>query len=349
MTQPRIIIDPYFDGEAGADARVTRQREDSGPPATPPSQHGYHDAGMEMTATGGGRSALQVMRPGPEGLRGVVIPRATLGGIPQGTRPHATAGLEVTIDPHISGQSARIRLGDVTEESVARATEVARSMTPEPYNIETQRLRGAAELHAIAAAAQARGSEPIPPMHQPQQPQPHQFGQPAPAPQAQVYQPQPQYGQPYVQATHMQEAVRPLPPQPRRRVSPLQAFNQPAPQQVDPRELRHIDIRDEQPMESRGQMPQIHCFFEVQGFGELEAYYHDIVVQQGFLVLIFDSRFRGPKYFPPTAVQDNPPQLAMNISGTQEVYQLQTTGVLYEHNGYEHCVLMIERVGQLPQ
>jgi len=349
-----IQIDPFFDGEAGQgqDAALP-PREDAGAPATPPNRYGYQAADQYTTTHGLPMTA--VMRPGPEGLRGTVIPRATMGGIPMGTTPHAPANLEVNIDPHIAGQSSTVRLGDINATSVRAAAQQAQGVTPEPYSIETARLRGAAVMHGIANNAQPDQAFREPPQtppqaaphqqpHYPQQGQQPQYDQQQPAVQPQVHQPAPA-GHNVVPAPNMQQGAQ-AQPAPRRRISPLSAFNQaPPPPQ---RELRQIDLRDESPADAVGQPPTIEVTFEIQHFGTHQAYYHDIIVETGFMVLIWDTRYRGPKYFPPPAQDESAPPLALNITGTNEVYLVHTTGIQYENQGREHCVLMVERVGALP-
>ncbi len=188
-----IQLDPYFDGERDGTTDATLPGRDEGKPATPPNKYGYQDAANFAVSTG---PVTSVMRPGPAGLRGTVIPKATMGGIPMGTRPHVTRDLEVVIDPHITGQSSRVRLGDVSAASVQTGVNEASEITPEPYSIETQRLRGSAIMHSIAQHNQGAQTDqplqeapqnipvqqaPPPQQHQPQvQEAPQPYVPPAP-------------------------------------------------------------------------------------------------------------------------------------------------------------------------
>ncbi len=353
----RIIqLDPYFDGEGDMNTAPALPPRNAGKPFTPETQYGYHPAGAQRTSNG--TPLTGVMRTGPEGLQGVVIPRATMGGIPQGTRPHVTSDIEVTIDPHIEGQSSKIRLGDITKQSVAAGLAAAREVTPEPTSIETLRLRGAATMHGIAAAvregtAAAAGSPPVqvaPGQPTPAAP-PEPAQQPAVQPAAPVvhnYPPAPQ-GQQVVPAPTVQAATQAQPvqqPPVRRRVSPLAAFNQPAPQSPQLREPRAVDLRDESPADRPAAQPTIEVTFQIAGFGMHQAYYHDVIIQPAFIILVYDNRYQGPRYFPPVA--DEQPVMALNITGTTDVYRVQTTGVQYPQGNLEHCVLMIEECGELP-
>ena len=326
MTRIPIRIDPFFDSDGRGGAPEGAERTSRVPqiPATPSTQNAYFDASQVQVADG--RNALNVMRPGPEGLRGTVIPRATIGGIPVGTRPHEVRNLRVTIDPHIDGQSSVVRLGDIDENSVEAATQAAAEVTPDPYDMATQRLRGSAVLHGIAALHRGQG----------------------PAPQ------QPSFEGPVspgnVRAENLGHYAQPAQPA-RRLTSPLAAFNAPAPG-VDEngRPLRAIDMRPSTVVErAQPAQPNVEVTFEIQHFGTHTAYYHEVITRYpGFLVLVYDNRFRGAgKYFPQARSDDTPP-LALAVVGKPKVYLVHTTGFQFVHGDLEFCVLMVERVADAP-
>ncbi len=313
-----IQIDPFFDGDGGGATGYVQSQ----PAATIVNgATGYNGVDQQT---------LSNMRPGASGLRGTIIPRATVGGIPVGTHPHVTADVEVNIDPHIYGQSSRVRLGDLNPRSIYAAEAIARELTPEPTNIQTLRLRGATIMHTLANQAHQSQAqlEPVLMAHQavrPVVPQPlNQFpGTPAPS--------------------------LPTPPQmvPRmqRTLSPLAAFDQ---QQRQPptRELRNIDLQAE-PVPQVGP-PKIQVVFEMEHFGTLPVSYHDVIVADGFLVLMYDTRHQGStKYFPPKAKGDAP-RTALMIVGAPEAYLVQTTGIQFEQDGKEFCVLLIEQTFEIP-
>jgi hypothetical protein len=215
--QPRtriIELDPFFDRDGTSPAPALQAMQHQ------PIVTGYgHTGGYAPVDP----QTMNNMRPSAAGLRGTIIPRATIGGIPVGTHPHVTQDVVVNIDPHIPGQSSSVRLGDINARTVSQATQVASQMTPEPTDISTVRLRGAAMMHTLAHQTQGGFAarevtpvvpQPVPPF-QPQQPQ---------------YQ-QPQVPQPMPQSRQAPGA--------RRAVSPLSAFNQ---QRPNTRELREIDI-----------------------------------------------------------------------------------------------------------
>lgn len=307
---PRIVVDPFFDAPRGGDAPIMSRMDQ-----TPTS--GYISAEREYLD--GGRTVAQTIGSGPAGLRATIIPKATMGGVPAGTNPHRMNNVEVTIDPHIPQQSSRVRLGDITEASLAAANASAQEYTPEPHSLETMRLRGSAVMHGIAAQRTGgqRSSQPALPPPMPSQ----------------------------------QQNIPMQPQRPTRRVSPLSAFHQ-APAPVENREQRVITLPPERVQErvlpSAAASPTIRVVFENEHMGEYEAYYHDVVIEEGFVVLIYDTRWAGPKHFPATSRAEKQPILAMNLIGTTEVYQVQTTGVHYQHGHNEHCVLMVDEVGKLP-
>ncbi len=67
-----------------------------------------------------------------------------------------------------------------------------------------------------------------------------------------------------------------------------------------------------------------------------------------FVVLIYDTRYNGPKYFPQKAQKDDAPPMALNITGTNESTR-SNDGIQYPQGPLEHCVLIVERTGQLTQ
>ena len=313
--QRSVQIDPFFDGEGGGGVQHAAPRQ-TAPPVTPPSAYGYQDAGQ--VALSNGMPMTSRMRQGPAGLQGTVIPRATLGGIPAGTRPHVTRDIIMHVDPHIDGQSSQVRLGDITPESVRQATLEASQVTPDPYDMATLRLRGAATMHGISAAHDHR------------------------APQMQMAPPAPTQT---IAAPNLGRMGTPV----QRQVRPLQAFTQAPPDMHEGRPLRAIDMGgNTTPVERGVTAPQIEVTFEIEHFGTHTAMYHDVIIQEGFIVLVYKTGYRGGgKYFPGANGNQNQPPLALNITGTNEVYLVQVTGILYACEGAEHCVVMIEQAGQL--
>jgi len=314
---PRSMrIDPFFDRDGMAPGLAVTERSQvaGASPPTPGGRGGYTDAAMSRTEDN--TPVSRAIPTGPQRLSGTIIPSATVGGIPQGTRPHDLTNMEVNIDPHIDGQTSRIRLRDLTPENIAAANAVANELVPEVINSATQRLKGAAIMHAIGAAA-AAGRDTV--MEAPQR-----------APAATI------------SAPNMANIGTPV--NTGRMVSPLAAFNQAPVNTFQGREHRAIDVGPTKLVQSPP--PGIEVTFEVQHFGTHNAMYHDVIIQQGFIVLIFRTDYRGGgKYFPPS--KENSPPFAVNITGTDEVYLVEPTGVQYQHDVHEYCVLMVNEVGSL--
>jgi len=359
--QPRPVlhIDPFFDGEGGLEQQVALPdyadelagRQATLAPAAPLQSSpnvrgttaaavsnvvGYRDV-REM-ALNDGRPMAAVMRGGPTGLGGTVIPHAGLGGVPQGVRVHDPSALEVNIDPHIEGGRSRVKLAEVAG-NIQEAQQMAAEATPEPYNMETLRLRGAAIMHGVAQLSnvqrEAVGQAPVQYQDPPVTTSPQAANIPAPNQSQWAGQgATPQHGGGMHQA----------PQQPVRQARPLQAFNQPS-QTVDAdsgREMRPIDLSGSpNPVERGARSPDVEIVFEIEQFGSHTANYHDVVVGNGFVVLVYDQGYPGRMYAPPSS--ENAPPMAIAITGHDSVYLVHSTGIQYAYGNQEFCVLLIER------
>lgn len=354
---PQLHIDPFFDGEApGLERRVSTPgyhddlagRQAALAPAAPyqesPNQRGTTNAGVSNLAgyrdvrdmtLADGRPMMAVMRSGPDGLAGTVIPHAGLGGVPQGVNIHRPQDLEVNIDPHMQGQRSRVHLGDVARHLQA-AQQMAASVTPEPYSIETLRLRGAATMHGIAQLSTRQ-----------QAPAEYDRAQPQYAPDAPNI-PAPHQAQWAGQGAsqHVGGGMHQGP----RNVRPLQSFAQQAAAGVEGyagRELRAIDLSQSPKPVERRRDPTFEVVFEIERFGSHTANYHDVIVRPGFIVLIYDSACPGRLYAPPAG--DDSPPMAISISGDSQVYLVHATGIQYAYEGREFCILLVERSAQARQ
>ncbi len=263
--------------------------------------------------------AVSKMRPSSVNLNGTVIPRATRGGVPVGTHIHDTRGAEIVIDPHIPGQSTVVKLANVTAASLSRAVSKIDNSIPDDGDIRTSRLRASATFFAlndqqaqsgVAAAVEIPEADYVA-VPRPMNQQPMQPG-----------------------------------PATRRTASPLTAFDQPQrrpqmPQQAPPFQQQY------QPQDLVGP-PTIEVVFELEQFGTLPARYHDVVIETGFIVLVFDNRHVGSmKYFPKANTGDTNPRMAMAITGANAVYLVATTGLQFIHDQQEYCILLIEQTGLL--
>jgi hypothetical protein len=322
---PRMpVFDPFFDSNGDANL----QPPSSLVPQSAPVPGTEHYRSPREVVMSSGRNAAELMRPGVMGLQGVVVPHATLGGVPAGMRPHDIGDMQINVDPHIPGQNAIINLADINPRAMRQASQLAGQVTPEPTDAATLRLRASATMHGIVAGAQRNGGSSrndVPPQ------------QAGPAG--------------YMRAPNLARVATPQ----QRRSSPLQSFldgsNASHERATYGREMRAIDIDTpsvvSQPPAGTAE-PALEVIFQLQGFGEHRAYFHDVVVEPGFMVLIYRTGYRGSKWFPPVSPEPGKRPIAINIAGTTEVYLVHTTGVQYVYGETEHCVLMVERVGQLP-
>jgi hypothetical protein len=333
-----IHVDPFFDGEGDGsqEVRLPDYAEDTpgamsgnvkGKTKAAASHNaGYHDINGNYTESG--RPMAAVMRGGPGGLGGTIIPRSGLGGVPIGTQPHVTSNMQVNYDPHIPDQSVSLTLGEVTDASIRRAeTAVANAGIPPASDANSMRLHGSAVMQAIAS------QNPHMPREE-QQP-------PAVSGVATENIEAPNMSR--VSNGHAKQAQA-------RQIRPLAHFNQ-APQTRDEyvgKEMRTIDLSNSPAAGISTQPPSKRVTFEIEQFGVHHANYHDVVVKPGFLILVYNSDYPGGEMYVPPA-GENAPKMALHVSGDDTVYLVITTGLHYAYGGNEFCVLMIESKGQLTQ
>ncbi len=327
-----IRIDPFFEGEGpGERQEEALIRPNTGgivqpniggvAPGPVQQQPGYVDVADRVL--GDGRTVGQAMRPGPAGLRGTIIPSATPGGVPAGVRPHETANIEVNVDPHLDGQGVRVRLGDINTETIARAEEMARAVTPDPHDTPTTRMRAAAVMHGIAAQSQfSRATGDI--------------SQYQPPPVTPVTAPG------NIPGPHQAQIATPVVP-PVRRVRPLEHFEQETQAQDTGPSPRTIGAGGTLPPPEYGSPPpHIRVNFEIEGFGVHQANYHDVLVDNGIVVLVYDEGYPGGVMYEPPAGEQAPP-MALEVIGADEVHLVHTTGFSYSYRGCRFCILMIKQ------
>lgn len=328
MTQlrpPVVHVDPFFDGEFGN----LRRADPNAQPAA--SNLGYADPDSDRTENG--QPLTSVMRASPARLRGVIIPKSN-DGVPVGLELHEMANVVVHIDPDIPGQGGAVRLGTLTPELISAAADAAAAVTPPPSDISSRRFRSSATMRAIADAGDSQSPEPV------------RVSYAAPGPQGVVS----TTSGPIPQHPHQPHAQQPQPVQ--RRVVPMNGgarvspFTSVAPVQRGNGVTQAAQAPAAPPVVAA---PTVHVFFEIQHFGEHDAYYHSAQVADGFAILIRDTRFQGPRYFPSPSNSDESPSMRMNIEGTTEIYQVTPTGIMFTYRDCEFCVLTCAHVGSLDQ
>jgi hypothetical protein len=246
------------------------------------------------------------------GLRGTVIPRATnavSGGMSQGHDPHVPQR-RVIIDPDIPGQSCVVDMGQMTQAAVAAASQ----------NVQHAGRTGASEIyHNLAEQQKQAAAAPEQPVVMSQAPAPVSH-QPAPAPAAAAV------------PTNMLEAfgsVNPPRPAPTHQTvqlsQPAAAASVAAPATVQP--------------------PTLRATFEIQGVGQIEAWYHDISVDGATLALVADTAYPGPKFFPNQTEQP----FAVFVERDQRLYLALSLGIQYSLGTKQHCCLLIKEARDLTE
>jgi len=334
MTAP--IIDPFFD----AGSRTTSRPDQAN--IGQHSQPAYNDISREYLTNG--QPVAHVLPTGPGGLRGVLLRPSTEGGVPAGYNPHQLTDMEMTVDPHISGQSRKVRLNALTKEAVQQASAAAQQNLAGSQvfdnltdHIARRRFRASMAMHSIdqqgpvildgddrdmgkdlpvtpEKAAETNYQQPAQPQQPPQPQRPPQAAQQAPAQPTQPWQP------------------------PQRVASPLAAFNQPAGTPIPAQQPVMNVVDTSQPLRPQAQPPQKKVTFEFPEAGMLEAYYHDVIKSDATLVLVYDERHQGTRYMPPQASEQ---QIAVHPEGADVVYLVEATGIQYSHGTYTYCVLSI--------
>jgi len=275
--------------------------------------------------------------PSQYGLTGVIVPKATPGGIPSGTQPHDTSGIVVRIDPKGEDGGKRVPLQALSKTALDKATrEVEREMGfthGQAQDINQQRELAARVMERFS---QMQTEEPTAPQTEP-----------APdAPPAPVVQ---QTAAPTVapaQAPHV-PAAAPNIGGGFQSISPLGAFS--AASRQTPPAKSDTGVPNVSKVQGDPGPPLQLVTIEREHFGRMDAPYHDVIVRSGFVVLVYDTRHVGSiKYFPePPPPGTVTPAMAIHIHGTTQVHQVHTTGVQYIHNDLEYCLLMVENTAEL--
>ena len=309
---PHLVRDLFLDTHSGA---YVEHRDTYGTPG----QSMLHD----------GRSMAQVL-PTRSGVRGTVLPTATRGGVPTSYSPHDLQNTVITIDPHIHGSSIQVPLGALQKDAASQALDAAVGVVGTGGSVVDQRLRAATAMHVMAHAPAPRINEADTLVISRNEPR-------NPSIAGVVNQ------QPKVQV--MGNTVASFGAPPVRRPSPMEAIaaaNSP-PVPVQPAVMSQPQY-PQQPYQQAPSMipqPEIEATFEMQGLGQNVTYYHAVVAVPGFLVVIYDERYRGPRYFPPDNTEL---QLAVQFSHRPEVYLVNPTGLNYTYENKRHCILSVSQI-----
>ena len=99
-----------------------------------------------------------------------------------------------------------------------------------------------------------------------------------------------------------------------------------------------------------GAQPMRKVTFELPGMGQFPCYFHDVLDQDGNLILVYDHSYPAQHVWFPPNLEDqahNPTAIAIMVEGTQEtpamLYLAYSTGVRFRHRSEEYCLLTIEK------
>lgn len=295
---------------------------------------------------GNGRSMADLMRRGPHGLRGVVVAKATPGGIPVNYNPHDRSQIEIHVEPE--GDNSTLTLDKITATAVNQALAEATKQSP-GADIEAIRERTAVAFEQLAKMSKSgvqRVTTAPKPVVQPvntldgtetEETMLAELVEEAEA-----------------LAAHGKQAAAPPIEKIDRAYSPMAAFG-----------LKKTGMTTSSaPMVVKSAAsgpPQKLVYFEKEGIGTVPAFFHDVLVnvarpepdspeESGFIVLVYDVRFEqsAARWFPPS----NDPYArpwAAKVSDDNRLYLVHTTGFQYIYDSREYCVLRVEKALWAPE
>lgn len=293
----------------------------------------YRDPSEEKMENG--RSLADYMRRGPGGLRGVVVAKATPGGIPENFNPHDMSTVRVNVINPDGSRVQSLALSQITGDAMRQAKEAARQRV-QGGDINSIRERSAVVFEELAKIA-AGGVKRVPTK---------------PVKTAAKIVAEDEEEQQLVR--ELEETISPptAPPveQVDRNYSPMAAFGL--------KKQTASAVSGGTSVSTKGARvgaPQRLVYFEKEGLGTVPAFYHEVLVQvtredpdnydyTGFIVLIYDLRFEqnAARWFPPANDPYQRPW-AVLIKGDQRLYLVQTTGFQYVYDDREYCVLRVDK------
>ncbi len=307
----------------------------------------YKDPASEHL--GNGRSMADLMRRGPGGLRGVIVAKATPGGLPCNYDPHDRANLEVHVDP--DGGNATLRMDLVTQDAVDQALAIANDAV-QGADIEAIRERTAVAFEQLAKISNSAVKR-VPIKEKMAQ---SVAARPPRVPTQDEVDLLAALTQTSEELQADMDGHNPLIKQPAqpplekidRAYSPMAAFG-----------LKKAAIQPtNQPVVAKSATsgpPQKLVYFEKEGIGTVPAFFHEVLVnvsrpepdspeESGFIVLVYDIRFEqsAARWFPPANDPYQRPW-AVQISDDNRLYLVHTTGFQYIYDSREYCVLLVEK------
>lgn len=333
----------------------------------------YHDPSQHSFESNGGRSIASLLPSGRQGLRGIVIPRATILGGSRGFDPHKPR--LVNIDPDIKGQSCVVDLSTITAEKMDKAFTAASQNSLIQGDI---RLRAAQTYHNLAIGYEPVGmgssrgqqlNERQPPigssgyvvpraglgggqileelqeMTQPLAPQ--AVMSPSVTPRAPVALSKQASQRPLKSTTLTsyqdittptivaeQDETMATDYSDSATLAPRPLFTNQSTQLIDKSNIKPI-------MRNAGAVPATKVVFEMKGWGTFEAVYHEVIRNDCLLVLCWNTKSTAMKYFPPATDE------LMAVKVNETLFLVYSYGSTFKHGDYEYSILIISQDGQM--
>jgi hypothetical protein len=313
-----------------------------------PSQ--YHDPAQDTLALGQ-RSVASALPPAIGGARGVIVPRATEGGAPPGFIAGAPAK-RMNVDPDIPGESFVVDLTAMTKVAGEAATTEAG--IKDAVSVEDRRYRASQALRTFAVSnkpdmpldsAPAPRESPIPLPGVYVTPEADEGGGQIPMP---AQQPQPI--QPAIQAPQIMRPTIPnFSEQPPTTVTTYASVTPPQPIPTAPPPSLFATVAKTaarrpapaaaQPVGSNN-APTFKISFEVKGSPvNIEAWYHDVIVEEHILVVCFDKTCVG---YPRMTLRPTDEDLAIHIDGSDVFYIAQDPSIKFPYHNDELQLFFIK-------
>jgi hypothetical protein len=282
------------------------------------------------------------------GMRGgTVVPSATEDGISLGWDPQHPPHNRVLVMDDANG-AVELDLDRLDPRKSALALQAAGQLVGPVTDVASRRERGLAAVHIAArngagtpvtdlrSAMRRAGSAPgvtepaPPPAAEPVYAHKAAWAEPAAEPPAPVVAPAPApVGGGRFNRASLLRVVREAEPDP-----------MPAPQEeprmtpADP--YAREPLYQPPPPPPAPPEPSIEAWFETDA-GEMTAYYHDAVRKDATLVLVYDNRYRGPRFFP--RATDEP--FVVVLGGGPLGLMVESPGITFDHDGKTFCVPLV--------
>lgn len=345
----KIVRDDYWDNKSGG-VRCSSIGDDA---------NRYHDPSEQHCEGSSGRSLASLL-PSGAGVRGVVIPRATIFGGSRGFDAHKPR--LVNIDPDIKGQSCVVDLSKIDKEKMAQAFSEAAN---NPLTQDDIALRASQTYHNLAI-----GFEPVGMKSTIRQ----QFGRLPPimgghgyvvprallggGQEAQEVSPMRPFSKPgiedvvspsitpkgiyeeFEEETEEEEVVKEAEYVAPRPMFREQVTNNPKTKM----KLAGKPLQDTKAISSYVAPPSTKVTFEIENWGSFEACFSETIATDSVLVLVYNLRCKEAMHYKPPTTESI---MAVRIQDVPKVFFVHSYGISFTHNDYEYTILAIDQVSEV--